>query len=434
MISTRRGQLNLVLAALGALTVACSLAIDRSLGWRILAASLAVAAYAGISLALRRVLDRDERIVEAIADGLASLRDQDYSVSVSPPDDSPALERLAAAYNGLGERLRLQRQDIYQRELLLDTVIQATPLALVLTNANGAVIYANLAARHLFFGGQKLEGLEFDRVLERSPSALQSALTQDRDTLFTVEEHGEPQIYHLSQRRFLLNGQPHRLRLLKQLTREFNAREVATWKRVIRVIAHEINNSVAPIASLAQSGQRLAEQPDPAQLKRVFAAIDERMAHLAGFVDGYSRFAKLPRPRAEPVEWPGFIERLRTVAPFAIDGAVPGEPAWFDASQMQQVLLNLLKNAHESGSPADEVRIAVERRADAWQLEVRDRGAGMSEEVLSNALVPFYSTKATGTGLGLTLCREIVEAHGGTLEIGNRVGGGVSVQIVLPAA
>jgi nitrogen fixation/metabolism regulation signal transduction histidine kinase len=434
MISTRRGQLNLVLAALGALTVASCFLIDRSLALRILAASLAVVAFAGISVALRRVLDRDERVVEAIADGLASLRDSDYSVSVSPPEDSRGLQRLAAAYNGLGDRLRLQRQDIYQRELLLDTVIQATPLALVLTNANGAVIYANLAARHLFHGGQKLEGLAFDRVLERSPAALRSALTQDRDTLFTVEEQGEPQIYHLSQRRFLLNGQPHRLLLLKQLTREFNAREVATWKRVIRVIAHEINNSVAPIASLAQSGQRLAEQPDSAQLKRVFAAIDERMAHLAGFVDGYSRFAKLPRPRAEPVEWSGFVERLRTVAPFAIDGAAPSEPGWFDASQMQQVLLNLLKNAHEAGSPADEVRIAIERQTDTWQLEVRDRGAGMSDEVLSNALVPFYSTKATGTGLGLTLCREIVEAHGGTLEIGNRVGGGVSVRIVLPTA
>jgi nitrogen fixation/metabolism regulation signal transduction histidine kinase len=432
MISTRRGQLNLVLAALGALTVACCLAIDRALALRLLAASLAVVAFAGISLVLRRVLDRDERIVEAIADGLASLRDRDYSVSVSPPDDSRALKRLAEAYNGLGERLRLQRQDIYQRELLLDTVIQATPLALVLTNANGAVIYANLAARHLFHGGHKLEGLAFERLLEHAPPALQSAMTQDRDTLFTVEEQGEPQIYHVSQRRFLLNGQPHRLRLLKQLTREFNAREVATWKRVIRVIAHEINNSVAPIASLAQSGQRLAVEPEPAQLKRVFAAIGERMAHLAGFVEGYSRFAKLPRPRAEPVEWAGFIERLRTVAPFSIDGAVPDEAAWFDASQMQQVLLNLLKNAHEAGSPADEIRIAVERRPDAWQLEVRDRGAGMSDEVLSNALVPFYSTKATGTGLGLTLCREIVEAHGGALEIGNRVGGGVSVQIVLP--
>jgi nitrogen fixation/metabolism regulation signal transduction histidine kinase len=433
MISTRRGQLNLVLAALCAVTVAsCFFAIDRSIAVRLVAASLAFVAYAGIAVALRRVLDRDERVVEAIADGIASLRDKDYSVSVSPPEDSRALQRLAEAYNGLGERLRLQRQDIYQRELLLDTVIQATPLALVLTNANGAVIYANLAARHLFHGGQKLEGLAFDRVLERAPPALQSALNQDRDTLFTVGEHGEPQIYHLSQRRFLLNGQPHRLLLLKQLTREFNAREVATWKRVIRVIAHEINNSVAPIASLAQSGQRLAEQPDSAQLKRVFAAIDERMAHLAGFVDGYSRFAKLPRPRAEPVEWTGFIERLRTVAPFELDGAVPVEAAWFDASQMQQVLLNLLKNAHEAGSPPNDVQIAIDRRPDAWQLEVRDRGAGMSEEVLSHALVPFYSTKATGTGLGLTLCREIVEAHGGTLEIANRVGGGVSVRIVLP--
>ena len=122
-----------------------------------------------------------------------------------------------------------------------------------------------------------------------------AALAESRDTLFTVEEHGEPQIYHLSQRRFLLNGQPHRLRLLKQLTREFNA----------RVIAHEINNSVAPIASLAQSGQRLAEQPDRAQLQRVFAAIDERMAHLAGFVDGYSRFAKLLDGR------PKLIARMR---------------------------------------------------------------------------------------------------------------------------
>ncbi len=434
MISTRRGQLNLVLAALGALTVCSCLLIDRSLPVRLGAATLALVAYVGIALVLRRVIDRDERIVLAIADGIASLRDSDYSVSVTAPEDAGSLRRLVAAYNGLGDKLRTQRQDIYQRELLLDTVIQATPLALVLTNANGAVVYANLAARHLFRGGQKLEGFSFEQMLEQSPPAMQAALAEERDTLFTVEAHGEPQIYHLSQRRFLLNGQPHRLRLLKQLTREFNAREVATWKRVIRVIAHEINNSVAPIASLAQSGQRLAEQPDRAQLQRVFAAIGERMSHLAGFVDGYSRFAKLPRPRPEAVDWNGFIESLRTVAPFTITTPLPTRPGWFDASQIQQVLLNLLKNAHEAGSPADEVRIAVEQWPDGWQLEILDRGSGMSEEVLSNALVPFYSTKTTGTGLGLTLCREIVEAHGGTLEFGNRVGGGVSVRIRLPAA
>ena len=103
----------------------------------------------------------------------------------------------------------------------------------------------------------------------------------------------------MSQRRFLLNALPHRLLLLKQLTREINSQEVATWKKVIRVIAHELNNSLAPISSLAHSGQILARSPpDPEQLQRVFATIEDRARHLAGFIEGYSQFAKLPQPRA----------------------------------------------------------------------------------------------------------------------------------------
>ena len=125
------------------------------------------------------------------------------------------------------------------------------------------------------------------------PAALREALNGDRDTLFTVDLDGESQVFHLSQRRFLLNGQSHRLSLLKQLTREVNAQEVATWKKVIRVIAHEINNSLAPIASLAKSGQRLAANPDEAQLARLQ---DDRGAHGApfGVRRRLSRFAKLP--------------------------------------------------------------------------------------------------------------------------------------------
>jgi two-component system nitrogen regulation sensor histidine kinase NtrY len=434
MTFTRKGKLDLVLAALGLLTVVVTLFAELPLASRIAIAALALLIYVGLGHLLRRVLERDERTLRAIADGVASLRDSDYSVSVTAPDDAGSLRRLVEAYNGLGDKLRTQRQDIYQRELLLDTVIQASPLALVLMNANGTIIYGNLAARQVFHHGQKLEGLLLPRLLEAMPAAMRSAMSEDRDVLFTVDEGGDAQVYHLSQRRFLLNGQTHRLCLLKQLTRELNAREVATWKRVIRVIAHEINNSVAPIASLAQSGERLAEQPDATQLRRVFGAIEERMAHLAGFVDGYSRFAKLPRPRPERVDWRGFFERIDTVAPFGIDGELPSELAWFDASQLQQVLLNLLKNAHEAGSRPEDVHIAVNPRRAGWQLEVSDRGCGMSDEVLSNALLPFYSTKANGTGLGLTLCREIVEAHGGTLDVGNREGGGVVVRIWLPGA
>ena len=178
-------------------------------------------------------------------------------------------------------------------------MIQASPLALMLTNANGTILYANLAARQLLVrraqarGARALAAARADAAV-----AARGARGRARPAVHG-DARGDAQVFHVSHRQFLLNGQPHRLRLLKQLTREVNAQEVAIWKRVIRVIAHEINNSVAPIASLAQSGQRLAEQPEPAQLRRVFGAIEERMSHLSQFVDGYSRFAKLPRPRAD---------------------------------------------------------------------------------------------------------------------------------------
>ena len=128
-------------------------------------------------------------------------------------------------------------------------------------------------------------------------------------------------MYHVSQRRFLLNALPHRLLLLKQLTREINSQEVATWKKVIRVIAHELNNSLAPISSLAHSGQILARSPpDPEQLTRVFATIEDRARHLAGFIEGYAQFAKLPQPRLAPVAWDVLLERLRVVVAFTLAG------------------------------------------------------------------------------------------------------------------
>jgi nitrogen fixation/metabolism regulation signal transduction histidine kinase len=244
---------------------------------------------------------------------------------------------------------------------------------------------------------------------------------------------GEPEIFHLTCRGFRLNARPHRLYLLKQLTRELNAQEVATWKKVIRVIAHELNNSLAPITSLAHSGKQLALAPDTRQLERVFSTIGERAAHLKSFIDGYARFAKLPKPQPVRVDWQSFVDMLMAAVPFQVRGAVPAEHAFFDIAQMQQVLINLLKNAHESGSPAEAVELEIERTEHGWQLRTLDRGPGMSETVLRNALLPFYSTKPTGTGLGLTLCREVLEAHGGRITLGNRGEGGLAVTLWLPS-
>ncbi len=379
-----------------------------------------------------RLVARWSRTARALADGIASIKDRDFSVSVTRVSHDEMGE-LVTTYNGLGDRLRVERQSLYQRELMLDTVIQTTPLALVLTNEADAVLYSNATARQLFGEGRKLEGERFTRYLDSAPTPLREAIERGGDTLFTLELAGEPQVYHVSQRRFLLNALPHRLLLLKQLTREINSQEVATWKKVIRVIAHELNNSLAPISSLAHSGQILARSPpNPEQMSRVFATIEDRARHLAGFIEGYSQFAKLPHPRIAPVVWEVLLERLRSVVAFTLAGTPPQRAAAFDTAQMEQALINLLKNARESGSSTEDIELAVSLAAQGFAIEVRDRGPGFTMAALENALVPFYSTKETGTGLGLTLCREIVEAHGGRLRIANREGGGAQVSLWLP--
>jgi two-component system, NtrC family, nitrogen regulation sensor histidine kinase NtrY len=378
------------------------------------------------------VTRRWSRMARALGDGILSIKDRDFSTSVTRASNDE-LGELVDTFNSLGDKLRVERQTLYQRELMLDTVIQTTPLALVLTNDTNAVLYSNTNARQLFGGGRKLEGERFDRYLDAAPAALQEAVERGGDTLFTLELAGEPQVYHVSQRRFLLNALPHRLLLLKQLTREINSQEVATWKKVIRVIAHELNNSLAPISSLAHSGKLIARAPpDAEQLIRVFATIEDRARHLAGFIEGYAQFAKLPKPRLAPVPWEMLVERLRVVVGFRLRNELPRRAAIFDTAQIEQALINLLKNARESGSDADSIELAISQAASGFAIEVRDRGPGFSAGALENALVPFYSTKETGTGLGLTLCREIVEAHGGRLRIANREDGGAQVTLWLP--
>jgi two-component system, NtrC family, nitrogen regulation sensor histidine kinase NtrY len=371
------------------------------------------------------------RVVYAVRDGIMSLRDHDFSVSIARTPDAE-LTDLTDAYNSLGDLLRRERLDLYQRELLLDTVIQSSPLSMLLTDASERVVYSNVTARQLLRAGRKLEGLEFGALLSDAPAELREAVGGGGDTLFTMDVAGEAQVYHLSQRRFLLNARPHRLLLLKQLTRELAAQEVAVWKKVIRVIAHELNNSLAPITSLAHSGRLLAQEAASAQLQRIFATIGERAAHLAGFIDGYARFAKLPRPRPSRVAWTELLARLEGTLPFRTEGSLPGRAGSFDAGQIEQVMINLLKNAAESGSQTADITVAIREEVSGFRIEVGDRGSGLSEHTLRDALLPFFSTKPTGTGLGLTLCREIVEAHGGHLSLANRAGGGALVSVWLP--
>jgi signal transduction histidine kinase len=168
------------------------------------------------------------------------------------------------------------------------------------------------------------------------------------------------------------------------------------------------------------------------RLPQILETIGERTRHLESFILGYARFAKLPTPRIEPISWSDLVAGLAAQVSFRLVGELPEEPAQVDRAQMEQALLNLLKNAHESGSHPAQVELQIRRVLDVVRVDVLDRGTGMSDAVLTNALVPFYSTKRSGTGLGLALAREIAEAHGGRITLANREGGGLVVTMILP--
>jgi nitrogen fixation/metabolism regulation signal transduction histidine kinase len=413
---------------------------------------VAVVALVNVFLSRLTVADPATTILQAISDGLLSFSEREYGMRLSSQNADELLSELLRRFNKLGDVLRTEHNDRYQREILLETVLETTSMAIVLCNEAMRIVYANGAARELFGGGRKLDGEDFRAILALAPPAFREAIERETDTIFTVETggpgttlsgttqsgdagpSGAPETYHLARRYFQLSMQPHILFILKPLTRAILRKEADTWKRTIRVIAHEINNSLAPISSLIHTGRLMLQKPEMApRLGEALDTIEERSAHLRGFIEGYAKFARLPVPAKKENRWDLLVEGLRPLYSFQVTAPLPAKPGQFDAAQMQQVLINLLKNAVESGGPPEEIALSIaEVPAGAFEIVVEDRGKGMTDEVMKNALLPFFSTKPSGSGLGLPLCREIVEAHGGTLSIRPRSRGGISVSCLIP--
>jgi signal transduction histidine kinase len=424
----------LALAALGAALAVRFEATPRLAFLIVLAIGLPLAAW-GVSRLLRPL----DRVIGGVADGIRSFRDHDFSVRLSYRGEDE-LGDLVRLYNDVGGLLQEERHLLRQRELLLQTALDRSPAAILLVGPTGRVVYGNREARLLLLGGARLEGRSYAELRGGCPPAMQEVMASDTDGLFTVREADRVETFHLSRRSFRLNYRRHELVLLRRLTGELGRQEAEIWKKVLRVVSHELNNSLAPISSLVHSARIIASDPRHAhRADEVFATLRERLDHLQRFLDGYARFARLPRPRPEAVDWRRFLETVQDFPQVQLIGPPPATPGWFDPAQLRQVLVNLFKNAVEASegnghAPGEvDVRLRVEAAPEGgtW-IQVSDRGRGMDEETMRQALLPFYSTKPGGSGLGLALCREILEAHGGKIALQSRPGEGTVVTCWLP--
>src|SRR5436309_13063054 len=252
---------------------------------------------------LDRVLLPATRVLGALHNGGQGYRDHDVSLNLAV-NRRDELGELVELYNAVGDVLRDERSALIQREMLLETVFEATPTAIVLTDARDRIVFVNRAARELFVTRGRYEGRSFSEILAECPEGLREALASGRDSLFSLDQGGEEEVFHVARRVFELNGRRHDLTLVKRLTPELRRQEVDVWKRAIRTLSHELNNSLAPIASLARSVRLMVGKPGHEErLGSALDVIEERAVHLKEFLEGYARFARLPQPVKQEVAW-----------------------------------------------------------------------------------------------------------------------------------
>lgn len=370
------------------------------------------------------------KLLQSLEHGLQSLRDNDFSVNLN---DQQVLadHQLISTFNQTSEELRLERQRIYQREMLLDKVLNASPMAMILVDQRGKIVFTNDQATQTFKLSHSLLGHDWPTLVNSLAPEFQNALHSQGESIVTLTDAGQQQAWHVSSSLLRVHQAQHQLFLLKTITQELSKQEVATWKKVISVISHELNNSIAPISSMCHSGELLANKLDEPRLNRVFNTISGRVSHLNDFIKGYATLTKIKQPQKAPIHWRELIAQLQPLYPFKVHSPIPADGLLADVAQLEQVLINILKNAHEAAQNCD-VGLVIEQRGNHIAIEISDSGPGMSQEVIQNALLPFYSTKHSGTGVGLALSREIIEAHQGKLIFSNRDQGGLCVTVMLP--
>lgn len=368
--------------------------------------------------------NRVVRPLQTLSNILAAIREGDYSIRGRRAASGDALGEVMLEVNDLGETLRGQRLGAMEATALLRTVMSEIDVAVFAFDLDQQLRLVNRA-------GEKLLAQSAVRLLGRTSAELGLAdcLNGSGDagpyTMQMVFPGGVGR-WEIRRGTFREGGMQHQLLVLTDLSRALREEERSAWQRLLRVLGHELNNSLAPIKSVAGSlADLIKHDPQPADwredMNRGLEVISSRADSLARFIESYSKLARLPQPRFEPLDIGDLVERVVTLETRLQITVNPGPEiiVQADSVQLEQLLINLIRNAADASLETNgAVEIGWARQGEQVIVCVRDEGPGLANT--ANLFVPFFTTKATGSGIGLVLSRQIAEAHGGALTLENR--------------
>ena len=393
--------------------------------------AIAIVVWLGVSAAVR---ERVLRPLQTASNLVAALREGDFSVRGRGARLGDPLGELMLELNELSATLREQRLGSLEAGALLQRVMDEIEVAVFAFDDEGRAVLANRA-------GERLLGAELSRLpsSDARQLGLGAALLGPSPRNLELTLPGGAGKFELRRSTFRLGGKPHQLLVLADLRRALREEERQAWQRLVRVLGHEINNSLAPIHSIAQSVQETLRAPSPHDGWREDVAsglqvIERRAESLSRFMTSYARLARLPPPRLGAVEVEEWVRRIAALEKRLRVNVAPGPEVRIeaDADQLDQLLINLVRNAVDASlETRGNVTITWSAGAAHVEVSVLDEGPGIADA--SNLFVPFFTTKPQGTGIGLALSRQIAELHHGTLSLENRGDrGGARARLRLP--